>query len=166
MALAPGELERAVHSQIAALAAVAARCGARIAHVKPHGALYNAAAKNPAVAESIARGAGRWSRETVLVGLAGSVMLEVWRAMGFAAAEEAFADRCYEPDGSLRPRRLPGALLTDPAEAAAQAVRLAPRARTLCVHGDTPGAARIAAAVRVALRSAGIHVAPLAAPGA
>lgn len=163
MTLASGELERTVYEQIAALAAVAERSGARIAHVKPHGALYNVAAKNTAVAQSIARAAARWSRETVLVGLAGSRMVAAWRAMGFAVAEEAFADRRYEPDGSLRPRRLAGALLTDPAEAAAQAVRLAPRAHTLCIHSDTPGAPEIAAAVRKALRGAGVEVAALGA---
>lgn len=160
--LAPQEIERTVYEQISALAAIAGRWGARIGHVKPHGALYNTAAIRPAVAEAIARGAARWNPKTVLVGLAGSVMLDAWRALGFTVAEEAFADRRYEADGTLRPRRFPDALISDPAEAAAQAVALAARARTLCIHSDTPNAPEIAAAVRGALAGAGIAVAPLA----
>ena len=105
-----------------------------------------------------------------MVGLAGSRMLDVFREAGFPVAAEAFADRRYEPDGSLRSRRFADALITDPAEAAAQAVRIAERstviaaggaeipvhAQTICIHGDTPGAPQIAAAVNAALRAAGI----------
>ncbi|HWQ52460.1 MAG TPA: 5-oxoprolinase subunit PxpA [Bryobacteraceae bacterium] len=159
--LTRADLERTVYEQVTALAAVADRLGARLVHVKPHGALYNLAAKDRDVARAVARGVARWSTEVVLVGLAGSEMLEVWRGMGFPVAAEAFADRRYEPDGSLRSRRLPDALITDPAEAGAQAVRLAASARTLCIHGDTPGAPQIAAAVREALRTVGIAFAPL-----
>ena len=162
MPLSPDEIERTVYGQIAALGAVAAGEGAAIFHVKPHGALYNLAARDADVARAIARGAARWSRELVLVGLAGSVMLDVWREMGFRAAAEAFADRRYEPDGSLRPRRYADALVTDPAAAGAQAVRLAAAAATLCVHGDTPGAPEILRAVREALKAAGIPIRPLA----
>lgn len=161
MPLAAEDLERTVYEQVAALAAVAGRLGTRVVHVKPHGALYNVAAKDSGVAKSVARGVAHWSRDVVLVGLAGSAALEVWRGMGFMVAAEAFADRRYEADGSLRSRRLPGALITDPAEAGAQAVRLAARARTLCIHGDTPGAPEIAAAVRAALHTAGIAFGPL-----
>src|SRR5436190_2150352 len=110
-----------------------------------------------------------------LVGLAGSGSLDVYRESGFTVAAEAFADRRYEPDGRLRSRALPGALLEDPDEAAAQAVSIARDGRvtasdgsslaiaagTLCLHGDTPGAVRIATAVRAALAAAGIAVAPL-----
>lgn len=156
MPLSPDEIERTVYEQIAALGAMAA-----IAHVKPHGALYNLAARDATVADAIARGAARWSRELVLVGLAGSVMLDVWREMGFRAAAEAFADRRYEPDGSLRPRKYADALITDPAAAGAQAVRLAASAQTLCVHGDTPGAPAILHSVREALYAAGILLAAL-----
>jgi UPF0271 protein len=88
-------------------------------------------------------------------------MLKVWRDLGFAVAAEGFADRRYEPDGSLRPRRFADALITDAAEAGRQAVELAGRVETICIHGDTPGAAAIAAAVRDALRAAGIKAAPL-----
>jgi UPF0271 protein len=90
----------------------------------------------------------------VLVGLAGSVMLDVWRDMGFHVAAEGFADRRYEPDGSLRSRKFADALITEPADAAAQALRLASegRVQTICVHSDTPGSVRIVAAVAEALR--------------
>lgn len=160
------EVEEAVYAQVAALAAVAARCGMVLAHVKPHGALYNVAARKPEVARAIGRGVGRWGYRAILVGLAGSGMLDIWKAMGFQVAAEAFADRRYEPDGSLRPRRYADALIADPALAAAQAVRLARAAQTLSVHGDTPGAPDILAAVRSALASAGIRIEPLAAGAA
>ena len=162
MPLTAEEIARTVHEQVAALAAVAERLGACVVHVKPHGALYNVAAKNAGVAEAIACGVARWHAGVVLVGLAGSRMLEVWNGMGFRTAAEAFADRRYEPDGTLRPRTLPGALITEPEEAAAQAAALAARARTICIHGDTPGAVPIARAVAEALRRAGIRVAALA----
>jgi UPF0271 protein len=106
----------------------------------------------------------RWNPATVLVGLAGSESLDVWRARGFRIAAEAFADRRYEPDGSLRSRQYADALITDPAEAAEQAVRLVRqgRAQTLCIHSDTPGSVRTMAEVARALRAAGITLRPLA----
>ena len=136
----------------------------QIAHVKPHGALYNVAARNASVAAAIADGVARWNPRTILVGLAGSQALEVWRACGFRVAAEAFADRRYEPDGSLRPRKFADALITDPEAAGEQAVRLVNegRAQTLCIHSDTPGAVRTVAAVAQALRSAGIMLQPIA----
>jgi UPF0271 protein len=132
-----------------------ARIAGNVRHVKPHGALYNTAARDAGVAEAIAKGVARWSREVTLVGLAGSRMIEVWRGLGFAVAEEAFADRRYEADGTLRARRFPDALIIDPEEAAAQARRFAASADTLCVHSDTPGALGIARAVREALKKRG-----------
>ncbi|HWB97392.1 MAG TPA: 5-oxoprolinase subunit PxpA, partial [Bryobacteraceae bacterium] len=156
--LSAEEIARTVYEQLLALAAFAPEFG----YVKPHGALYNVAAKNPAVAEAIARGVERYRRDLILVGLAGSAMLEVWRGLGFSTAAEAFADRRYEPVGSLRPRAFADALIGDPAEAAAQALRLAARARTLCIHSDTPGAVRIVAAVAAGLRAAGVTLKPLA----
>ncbi len=154
--MAPEAIAASVYEQIA-------RLGGDIAHVKPHGALYNDAARDRSIARAIAEGAGRWSRDVVLVGLSGSVMLEVFREAGFRVAREAFADRAYEPDGTLRPRRLPGALIEDPEAAARQAVAIAraDRADTICIHGDTPGAVRIAEAVARALREAGVTVAAL-----
>jgi UPF0271 protein len=105
------------------------------------------------VARAIGLGVARWNRNVLLFGLAGASMLDVWRSMGLAAAGEGFADRRYEPDGSLRSRQFPDALITDPKEAAAQALRLARSGtvKTICVHGDTPGAVAILQACREAL---------------
>ncbi len=97
-----------IAEQLRALAAVADACGARLAHVKPHGALYNQAARDREIARAIAAGVARWGGDAVLVGLAGSAMLEVFRRAGFRVASEAFADRRYEPDGSLRSRAASG----------------------------------------------------------
>jgi UPF0271 protein len=153
LAMSPEAIAQTVYEQIALLDGVVTRLGGAIAYVKPHGALYNVAVNNGEVARAIAEGAARWNAGTLLFGLAGAPMLDVWRAMGIRVAGEAFADRRYEPDGSLRSRKLPGALITDPAEAAAQAVLLAKsgRAETICVHGDTPGAVAILKACRDAL---------------
>jgi 5-oxoprolinase (ATP-hydrolysing) subunit A len=150
LALSGEQIAETVYQQIQALAAIAGH----LAHVKPHGALYNVAASNPDVARAIAEGVARFTKDLVLVGLAGSVMLDVWREMGFRVAAEGFADRRYQPDGSLRSRQFPDALITQPDEAAAQALRLARQGQvqTICVHGDTPGSVEIVAAVARALR--------------
>jgi UPF0271 protein len=164
------EVAASVFEQVRALAEIAARCGARLAHVKPHGALYNQAVRNRELAEAIAKGVARWRGDVVLVGLAGSPMLDVFREAGFAVAAEAFADRRYEPDGTLRSRKFEDALISDPEEAGRQALSIAERgvvvardgskvrvdAQTLCIHGDTPGAPQIAAAVARTLREAGV----------
>lgn len=153
MAMASEDIEAAVWEQIARLDAIVRRLGGAIAHVKPHGALYNVAVKDREVARAIGQGVQRWNPRTVVFGLAGSPMLDVWREMGLAVAGEGFADRRYETDGSLRSRRFADALITDPAEAAAQALRLARegRVQTICVHGDTPGSVGILRACREAL---------------
>jgi UPF0271 protein len=155
MNLEPGEIEESVFDQIAALGRVAA-----IRHVKPHGALYNAAAKDVQIAEAIGRAAARWSRDVVLVGLAGSVMLDAWRAAGFKVAAEGFADRRYEADGTLRPRTFPDALIHDPAEAAEQAFSLVQSGGvdTICIHSDTPEAVQILEAVRERFTASGVEV--------
>jgi len=147
------EIERLVRRQIERLDAVVRRLGGRIVHVKPHGALYNVAVRNTEVARAIAAGVAAWDPRVTLFGLAGSPMLDVWRQMGLQVAAEAFADRRYEPDGTLRPRQFAGALIADPREAAAQALRFARegKAQTICVHGDTPGAVDILKACREAL---------------
>jgi UPF0271 protein len=154
MPLSSAEITGAVAGQVRALADIAGE----LTHVKPHGALYNVAAKDAGVARAIGEGVASVGRELVLVGLAGSAMLEVWREMGFRVAAEGFADRRYEPDGSLRSRKFDDALIADPEQAAAQALRLAYEggAKTICVHSDTPGSVRILAAVSEALRNAGI----------
>ena len=146
--LAPEAISRFVFEQVRALDAIGRAQGLPVHHVKPHGALYNQAAVDPAVAHAIAEGVRRWKPEALLVGLAGSDMLRVWQELGFAVAPEIFADRRYEPDGSLRPRRFPDALIANPEEAAEQVRRRGAGAVTVCVHGDTPNAVAIARAVR------------------
>jgi UPF0271 protein len=117
-----------------------------VTHVKPHGALYNQAVKSAPISRAIAEGVGRWRRDVAIMGLAGSLMVDVFREAGFRAMAEAFADRRYEADGTLRSRKFADALITDPDEAAAQASRIANEsiAETICIHGDTPGALAIA----------------------
>src|SRR5262245_12190032 len=151
--MTPREISQTVFDQIQRLDAIVRRLGGAIVHVKPHGALYNVAVRNPEVARAIGEGVSRWNSSTVVFGLAGSPMLDVWREMGLKVAGEGFADRRYEPDGTLRSRKFPDALITDPAQAAAQAVELARsgKAQTICVHGDTPGAVAILQACRQAL---------------
>jgi UPF0271 protein len=169
------ELEATLLAQLGALWAIAKANGVELVHVKPHGALYNRMARDEALAEVVARAVSRFSGELILVALAGSVALEAGRAVGLRVAAEAFADRAYEPDGSLRSRRLTGAVHADPEMAAAQAVSIARDGRvgiergawieiaadTICLHGDTPHAPAFATAVRRALEAAGVAVAPL-----
>jgi UPF0271 protein len=163
-----------IFEQLRVFAGIAAACGARVAHVKPHGALYNQAVRNRALAAAIAMGVARWDRDVVLVGLAGSPMLDVFCEAGFSVAAEAFADRRYEPDGTLRSRKFDDAMIHDPAEAGRQALSIVERgtlvarggaevavnAQTLCIHCDTPGAPEIAAAVARTLRHAGVTLSP------
>jgi UPF0271 protein len=155
MPLTSTGIEQTIVDQIHRLEAVVRSLGGRIVHVKPHGALYNVAVRNREVARAIGNGVARWNRTVPIFGLAASPMLDVWREMGLPVVGEAFADRRYEPDGTLRSRTFPDALITDPEAAAAQAVRLAREgnAQTICVHGDTPGAVQILKACREALLS-------------
>jgi UPF0271 protein len=170
--LTPGEISAMVYRQLLNLQEIADLCGAHIGHVKPHGALYNQAGRDRELAAAIAQGVARWSRDVVLFGLAGSPILDVFREAGFAVAAEAFADRRYEPDGTLRSRKFEDALIRNPEEAAWQALGIAERgvviasdgsevevdAQTLCIHGDTPGAPEIAATVARTLREAGVEL--------
>lgn len=157
MAMTSAEIEATIVKQIERLDAVVRRLGGEIVHVKPHGAIYNVAVRNAEVARAIGNGVARWNRRVPIFGLAASPMLDVWRGMGLVAMGEAFADRRYEPDGTLRSRKFADALITDPEEAAAQAVRLAREghAETICVHGDTPGSVGILKACREALAAEG-----------
>jgi UPF0271 protein len=150
------ELEDAVFGQILRLESAIRKAGARIEYVKPHGALYNRAAREAETAAAVGRAAARWEPGARVVGLAGSPALEWWRGLGLRPVAEGFADRRYEPDGSLRSRRFSDALILDPREAAEQAVRLARsgQVETICVHGDTPGAVEIARQCRAALEAA------------
>lgn len=169
-----GDLETSIENQVRALVELTGEAGLVVRCVKPHGALYNRAAKDPELARAIARAVRRVSGDLTLVGLAGSPALAVWRETGFRTLAEAFADRRYEPDGSLRARRHDDALLRDPKEAATQALRIASQhevvardgsvvkidAQTLCIHGDTPDAVAIARSVRKRLEAAGVRVRP------
>ncbi|HEY2460058.1 MAG TPA: 5-oxoprolinase subunit PxpA [Candidatus Acidoferrum sp.] len=201
--LSADAVAESVCEQVWCLAEIAAGLGARLAHVKPHGALYNQAVHSQYLTVAIAKGVARWCAATpkndrsggsvamknhnggggdtppkfdvVMVGLAGSPMLDVFREAGFPSAAEAFADRRYEANGTLRHRKFEDALIRDPAQAAAQAVSIAQRgtviasngvevpvaAQTICLHSDTPGSVKIAAAVAHALRESGVTVSPL-----
>ena len=175
MALPPAEIERLVVEQVSGLVRIAAEEGIDVGHVKPHGALYNLAATDAAVAFRIARAVARVNPKLVLVALSGSASIEAGALAGLATASEVFSDRAYESDGSLTPRTLPGSLLTDPEAAAARLVRMirdglvATRqgsllhvtAMTACIHGDTPGSADFARRLRAALSTAEIAVARL-----
>lgn len=173
MALA--ELEDMVAAQVGAILRIADRCGGWLAHVKPHGALYHEAMRRRDMAEAVAMGVARAGASAVMIGQAGSPALDHWRAMGCSVAAEAFADRRYEPDGALRARHEPDALLDDPPSAAGQALCIAKgmpirtaagplvhiRADTICLHSDTPRAVEIARAIRDALTHEGIRLQPL-----
>lgn len=164
--------------QIGALQAFAALHGARLRHVKPHGALYNMAARDAALAEALAKAVRAADPALVFVGLAGSEMIRAARSLGLAAAEEAFVDRAYQPDGSLVPRGQPGAVIESPDDAARRALRMIQertiaaidgtelpiRADTLCIHGDTPGAPEFVRALRAALTLEGVEIRRFGAP--
>ena len=160
--LSPADLAATVAQQVQALADIAEDLVIALTHVKPHGALYNAAARDAGIARAIATGL-RAHPHLILYGLRGSLMLDVFQQAGFRIAAEVFADRAYQPDGSLRPRHLPGALITDPQQAARNALALLSSGGvdTICLHSDTPGALAIASAVREALTAAGYLLGPL-----
>ncbi len=172
MQIDPGALELSLLEQIRWLIGIANEIGVRVGHVKPHGALYHAMNRRRETASLIAGVVRTIDPQMVVVAQAGSAALQWCRDLGLAVAGEAFADRAYEADGSLRDRKLPGALLQPPARAAEQALEIVTNARvrsfgggllpvdaeTLCVHSDTPGAAAIAAQIRNALAVRGIQV--------
>ena len=172
MNLAADEVEAMVLYQIGALAGFTRGYSEGIHHVKPHGALYNQAARDRKLAGAIAAAVKRFSPSLILVGLAGSEITQAGKEAGLRTAEEGFPERGYEKDGSLRSRNLPGALIEDPQAAAQQAVRLAldgidfqlgetvskRKLDTLCIHGDSPLALQIIRAVRVALEAAEVQV--------
>ncbi len=157
----PNEIFDDVLEQTRALGTVADAQGARLHHVKAHGALYNVAARDRAVADAISRAVVAFDPELAIVGLAGGAQLLSARAHGLRAIAEVFADRGYRPDGSLIPRGQPGALIEDVEAAVAQALTLARSGagQTICIHGDGPHALAFARAIRDALQSAGIAVA-------
>lgn len=172
MNLAPVEVRDLVLRQIETLAAIVHEAGAALSHVKAHGALYNQAAREPDLARAIAAAVRAFDRDLVLVGLAGSALVAEGAAAGLRVANEVFADRAYRADGSLVPRSQPGALIEDGAVAVERALGMVRdgtvrsiegtvvpiKAETICVHGDTPGAAALALALRDALVAAGATV--------
>lgn len=153
------ELAADVLYQLGALDGIARAAGGRVAYLKPHGALYHAVSRHPEQAQAVLDAVLAHGGLPVL-GLAGSAFLDAVRAAGLEAVPEGFADRAYRRDGSLVPRSAPGAVLTDPVAVATQAVELARSGdvRSLCVHGDSPGAPGLAAAVRAALEQADLPV--------
>jgi UPF0271 protein len=158
--LTPRQVEDIVVYQIGAIAAIAAAVGVRLQHVKPHGALFNIAVRDRFVADAIARATASVDRSLILLGLPESELTAAGEAAGLRTASEAFADRAYRVDGTLVPRTEPGAVIDDPTEVLARVVAMArdPRVDTICVHGDTPGAADLAARIRATLVAGGIDV--------
>ncbi len=170
----PAELEDDVLYQLAALDGVARVSGGRVAYVKPHGALYNAAVDHEGQARAVVDAVRRFDPGLPVLGLPGSALLRAAAEAGLRTVREGFADRGYTPEGALVPRRDPGALVRDPGTVAARAVRMAIEGTvvavdgrevavevdSVCVHGDTPGAVDLARAVRAALTDAGLRLAP------
>lgn len=167
LTLSSAEVRALIETQVRALAALA-----EVRYVKPHGALYNQAAREATVAEAVAAGVGAVDTTLVLVGLAGGASLAAGRAAGLRVVAEVFADRRYEADGTLTPRSVPGAVIEDDRVAVAQALTLvcegrvrartgewvAVQADTLCLHGDGLHAVGFARSVRSALVEAGVAV--------
>jgi UPF0271 protein len=172
----PGEVEDLVLYQVAAIAGVAATEGLRLQHVKAHGALYNMACRDRALADAIARAVAALDRDLILFGLPNSELLRAGVAAGLRVAAEGFADRAYEVDGSLASRLKSGSVIHDPETVVARAVKMVKERAvvavdgstinfepdTICLHGDTEGAARLAHEIRRGLEDAGVRVQSLA----
>lgn len=170
MAVSPKEAFNMVVYQIGALSAFVQAEGGELHHVKPHGALYNMAAVNKALAEAIAEAVYKVKPQAVLYGLAGSELITAGERLGLATAQEVFADRTYQQDGTLTPRSLPDALITDPADAILQVIgmvkegkvktqqgtEIAIQADTVCIHGDGPHALTFARHIQEVLTSEGV----------
>jgi UPF0271 protein len=175
MTMAAEDLEAALLYQLGALAGFARVAGTRLTHVKPHGALYNTAARDSEVAQTIAQAVAAFDPALIVVTLPGSALAAAARSLGLPVAREGFADRAYQKNGALVPRSQPGAVIHDPAVAAARAVRMVTKGAvqaitgrvidleidTLCVHGDTPDAPQIVRTLRSTLEEAGIEIQPL-----
>ena len=168
----PAEVEDSLIAQIGALAAMARAEAAPLRHVKAHGALYNMAARDRKLADAVARAIKAFDASLVMFGLPKSPLIEAGIAAGLRVAAEGFADRSYEPDGSLTPRSRPGAVIHDAAVVVDRAVRMVRdgvvltsegreiplKVDTICVHGDTPGAPDLTRRIRAGLEAAGISV--------
>ena len=173
----PADVEDFVAYQVDILAAIAAAQGVRLQHVKPHGALFNMAARDAALADAIARATKAADSGLILFGLPGSQLIEAGKRAGLRTAAEGFADRAYLPDGTLVPRQQAGAVIDDAHAVIPRVIRMARDhlveaidgtavhlvVDTICVHGDTPGAADLAGRIRQALAEAGVDVKAVAA---
>jgi len=176
MRVAPQEVEAFVLYQIGALAGIARGEGLRLAHVKPHGALYNMAVRDRSLADAIARAVASFDRSLIFFALPNSDLVRAGQSAGLQVALEGFADRAYEPDGSLTPRSRAGAVICDEETVVRRAVRMATQGvvvaadgsevampvDTICTHGDTPGAQSLTRALRAGLELAGVKVAAVA----
>jgi 5-oxoprolinase (ATP-hydrolysing) subunit A len=170
--VSPRDVEDFVVYQVGALAGIAAAQGVRLQHVKPHGALFNMAVRDAALADAIARAVATLDKAMILFGLPGSELVSAGRRAGLRTACEVFADRAYQADGTLVSRQDPGAVIDDAdaveervigmvreqAVAAIDGSRVALTVDTICVHGDTPDAAALAGRVRAALEKAGVEI--------
>ena len=171
MHLTPSEIEDLLLYQMGALKAFVEAEGGALHHVKPHGALYNQACEDRALATAIAQSVSIFDDSLILVGLAGSELIEMGARHGLQTAAEGFPDRGYDKEGNLMPRGLSGALVTEPEKIAENAIQLAKKGLvikekeykidTLCLHGDHPHAAETAKLVKERLRKAHVHVRPL-----
>jgi len=174
MDIAPAQLSACVSYQLGALDALARRAGTRVRYVKPHGALYNRIAEDEVQAGAVVEAIAAHERELTLLALPGTVAMDVARAAGVPVVAEGYADRGYTAQGRLVDRREPGAVLAEEATVVERAVALATSGEvaavdgtsvrvevgSICIHGDTPGAARLAAAIAGGLREAGVTLAP------
>ena len=170
------ELKAMVQYQIGALQAFCQAAGVQMQHVKPHGAMYNMAAKDRRLADAICEGIREVDPRLILLGLSGSCLLEAGAAAGLRCASEVFADRAYEDDGSLTPRGQEGAVITDEEEAIARVLQMVQQgtvtsrsgktisiqADSICLHGDGEKAVAFAEKIRTALIASGVKVLPLA----
>jgi lactam utilization protein B len=175
MDVAPEELTAEVLYQLSALDGIARVCGGRVGYVKPHGALYNRIVRDPVQAAAVVAAVSAYDPSLPILTLPGSAVYDA--AGDLTVVAECYADRAYTAAGALVSRREPGAVIHDPAEVAFRAVRMAVDkivisidgtkvpvgARSICVHGDTPGAVEIAQAVRTALTGAGVTLSPFTA---
>ena len=172
----PAEVQAYVTYQLGALHAFARSRGGKLSHVKPHGAMYNMAAKDPSLARAICTAIYQFDKNLILLGLSGSCMLTEAEKMGLSVAREVFADRAYESDGTLVARTKPGAMIQEEEVAVTRVVRMVQEGRvqavdgtdiaicadSICVHGDSPKALLFTQKIRTALEDAGVQIVPLA----
>lgn len=175
MACSPAEVKAYVKYQLGAILVFTRASGVKLQHCKPHGALYNMAAKDLELALSIAEAIAEVDRDIILLGLAGSELLEAGKQVGLRVASEVFADRAYRADGSLVPCSQPGAVIHDKKEAIARTIRMVIEgkvtaetgedvpieAHSICVHGDNPSAVEFVQTIRSTLEESGVTICPL-----